>query len=86
MNGFVKIERTAQACVLWDGRPAVVGKPLMVAVENAADLIDREPSAWKIADKSEAALVAAEISRRSAPSATASPSFTNVVTDSKGGK
>ena len=75
----VTIERakTAPACVLWDGRKSHGddGKapvPLVVTVEQAADVIGRDPNEWTLPVAGDVALVNAEHKRRSAP-APASP-------------
>jgi hypothetical protein len=76
----VQIERAKSAapCVLWDGRrthdidvspPAV--KTLYVQVNEAADLVGREPENWVV--KVGADLVKSELARRAKASAPAEP-------------
>lgn len=62
----VMIERakTAPQCRLWDGRLAKAGTPVRVTVDQAADLMTREPDEWKVAAAAELALVNAEIKAR----------------------
>jgi len=74
VSNTVKIERAKSAtpCVLWDGRRTHSGNPpqpvpLVVTVEQAADLVGRDPNEWVIASKADADLVNAESKRRLAP-------------------
>jgi hypothetical protein len=66
MEGVVSIVRADGAPVvkLWDGRRALPKKPLKVWVNEAADLIQREPDEWIVPIPSERELVNAELERR----------------------
>jgi len=73
MEGVVQIVRADGAPVvkLWDGRRAEHKKPLKVWVNEAADLIQREPDEWVIPVPADRQLVNAELELRAKEAAIA---------------
>ena len=70
----VTIKRTdgAPSCELWDGRKShgddrKAPVPLVVTVAEAADLMQRDPTDWRVPAAGDLTLVNAEIKRRAAP-------------------